>query len=124
MPDTNPAASDGCCFRRTARTAQNDIPGVAEHRPTIMVAMVGKVSTMEVRQRIGDMLNRVALSHDEFIIERKGKPLAALVPVERLEQMRRFARRHALEFMDQQQPSALTDAQASKLAADAKRWAR
>lgn len=86
--------------------------------------MTDKVSTMEVRQRIGDMLNRVALRHDEFIIERKGKPLAALVPVERLEQMRRFARRHAFEFMEQQQPSALTDAQASGLAADAKRWAR
>ena len=85
--------------------------------------MIDKVSTMDVRQRIGDMLNRVALRHDEFIIERKGKPLAALVPVERLEQMRRFARRHGLEFMDQQQPSALTDAQASELAADAKRWA-
>ena len=64
--------------------------------------MADRVSTMDVRQRIGDMLNRVALRHDEFIIERKGKPLAALVPVERLEQMRRFARRHALEFMDQQ----------------------
>ena len=79
---------------------------------------------MDVRQRIGDMLNRVALRHDEFIIERKGKPLAALVPVERLEQMRRFARRHALEFMDQQQPSALTDTQAAELAADATRSAR
>jgi prevent-host-death family protein len=86
--------------------------------------VIDKVSTMDVRQRIGDMLNRVALRHDEFIIERKGKPLAALVSVERLEQMRRFARRHALEFMDQQRPSALTDAQASDLAADAKRWAR
>ena len=85
--------------------------------------MADKVSTMDVRQRIGDMLNRVALRHDEFIIERKGKPLAALVPVERLEQMRRFARRHALEFMDQQEASGLTDAQASELAADAKRWA-
>ena len=49
---------------------------------------------MDVRQRIGDMLNRVALRHDEFIIEGKGKSLAALVPVERLEQMRRFVRRH------------------------------
>jgi len=86
--------------------------------------MADKVSTMDVRARIGDMLNRVALRHDEFIIERKGKPLAALVPVERLEQMRRFARRHALEFMDQQRRGALTDAQASALAADAKRWAR
>src|SRR5258708_39354495 len=62
-------------------------------------AMTDKVSTMDVRARIGDMLNRVALRHDEFIIERKGKALAALVPVERLEQMRRFARRHALDFM-------------------------
>src|SRR5438552_18221712 len=86
--------------------------------------MADKVSTMDVRQRIGDMLNRVALRHDEFIIERKGKALAALVPVERLEQMRRFARRHALDFMDQQRPSNLTDAQASALAAAAKRWAR
>jgi prevent-host-death family protein len=86
--------------------------------------MTDRVSTMDVRQRIGDMLNRVALRHDEFIIERKGKPLAALVPVERLEQMRRFARRHALEFRDQQRPGPLTDTQASKLAADAKRWAR
>jgi len=29
-----------------------------------------KVSTMDVRQRIGDLLNRVALRHDEFVIER------------------------------------------------------
>jgi prevent-host-death family protein len=83
-----------------------------------------KVSTMDVRQRIGDMLNRVSLRHDEFIIERKGKPLAALVPVERLEQMRRFARRHALEFMEEQQPGTLSESQATELAAEAKRWAR
>ena len=86
--------------------------------------MTDTVSTMEVRQRIGDMLNRVALRHDEFIIERKGKALAALVPVERLEQMRRFARRHGLDFMAQQQDSALTDAQAEELALEAQRWAR
>lgn len=86
--------------------------------------MADRVSTMDVRARIGDMLNRVALRHDEYIIERKGKPLAALVPIERLEQMRRFARRHALEFMEEQQASTLTGVQASELAADAKRWAR
>ena len=86
--------------------------------------MADTVSTMDVRQRIGDMLNRVALRHDEFIIERKGKPLAALVPVERLEQMRRFARRHGREFMEQQKPSALSDKQAMELAAEAKQWAR
>ena len=86
--------------------------------------MVDRVSTMEVRQRIGDMLNRVALRHDEFIIERKGKPLAALVPVERLEQMRRFARRHALDVLERQKGGTLTDEDAVALGLEAQRWAR
>ena len=86
--------------------------------------MADKVSTIEVRQRIGDMLNRVALRHDEFIIERKGKALAALVPVQRLEQMRRFARRHALDVMEQQSGGALNDEQAMTVALEAQRWAR
>jgi prevent-host-death family protein len=51
--------------------------------------MTEKISTLEVRQRLGDILNRVALRNDQFIIERKGTPLAAIVPVEWLEQMRR-----------------------------------
>ena len=86
--------------------------------------MADRVSTMEIRQRIGDILNRVALRHDEFIIERKGKPLAALVPVERLEQMRRFARRHALDVMEKQKGGTLTDDQAMALGLEAQRWAR
>jgi prevent-host-death family protein len=86
--------------------------------------MAERVSTIDVRQRIGDLLNRVALRHDEFIIERKGKPLAALVPVERLQQIQAFARRHALEFMDRQKPSRLTNNQATQLALEAQQWAR
>jgi predicted AAA+ superfamily ATPase len=38
--------------------------------------------------------------------------------------MRRFARRHALDFMDQQKPGPLNDKQVSDLAAEAKQWAR
>jgi prevent-host-death family protein len=86
--------------------------------------MPERVSTIDVRQRIGDMLNRVSLRHDEFIIERKGKPLAALVPVERLEQMRRFARTQALDFLERQKGRELTDAQAEDLALEAQAWAR
>jgi prevent-host-death family protein len=86
--------------------------------------MTERISTLEVRQRLGDMLNRVALRHDEFVIERKGKPLAALVPVEKLDQMRRIARRNALEFLAQQKGGVLTDAQASKTALAAQKWAR
>jgi prevent-host-death family protein len=89
--------------------------------------MSEKVSTMDVRARIGDMLNRVALRHEEFIIERKGKPLAALVPVERLEQMRRFAREHAREFLERQKEgpgNVLSDKEAMKIALEAQRTAR
>jgi prevent-host-death family protein len=86
--------------------------------------MAERVSTIEVRRRIGDLLNRVALRHDEFTIERKGKSLAALVPVERLEQMRRFARRHARQFLDQQAGGPLSDEQAMELALEAQRAAR
>jgi prevent-host-death family protein len=86
--------------------------------------MAEKVSTIDVRRRIGDLLNRVALRHDEFIIERKGKSLAALVPVERLEQMRRFARRHALEFLDRQAGGLLSEEEATDLALEAQRAAR
>lgn len=86
--------------------------------------MAEKVSTIDVRQRIGDMLNRVSLRRDEFVIERKGKALAALVPIERIEQMRRFARRQAQDFMDEQAPSPLTEREASDLALEAQRFAR
>ena len=86
--------------------------------------MAEKVSTIDVRQRIGDLLNRVALRHDEFVIERKGKPLAALVPIERLEQMRRFARRHALDLLEQQKQSTASEEQALQVALEAQRSAR
>jgi len=86
--------------------------------------MAQRISTIDVRRQIGDLLNRVALRHDEFIIERKGKPLAALVPVERLEQMRRFARRHALDFLQRQAGGPLSDKAAEDLALEAQSWAR
>ena len=86
--------------------------------------MTEKVSTIDVRQRIGDLLNRVALRHDEFVIERKGKPLAALVPIERLEQMRRFARRHALELLEKQKQSTVSEEQALEISLEAQRSAR
>ena len=86
--------------------------------------MAERVSTIDVRQRIGDLLNRVALRNDEFIIERKGKPLAALVGMERLKQMQRFARAHALELMEKQPPASLSERQAAELVSEARNWAK
>jgi len=89
--------------------------------------MPERVSTMKVRAQIGEMLDRVALRHDEFIIERKGKPLAALVPVERLEQMRQFARHHALGVLQRQKGAPgdrLSDDEAMAIALEAQRAGR
>lgn len=85
--------------------------------------MTEKVSTLEVRQKLGDMLNRVALRHDQFIIERKGKPLAALIPVERLEQMQRAARLHILSLLEQQLGD-LSQEEADQIANEAKHQTR
>ncbi len=85
--------------------------------------MTQRVSTLDIRQRLGDILNRVALRHDQFIIERKGKALAAVVPVERLEGMQRAARLHLLAVLDRQQRD-LSQAQADRLANEAKHRTR
>jgi prevent-host-death family protein len=86
--------------------------------------MTEKVSMATLRQRIGDMVDRVALKQDEFVIERKGKPLAALVSIQRLEQMRRYARQQALEFLGRSRSRTLSDRQAMEVAIEAQTWAR
>jgi prevent-host-death family protein len=85
--------------------------------------MVEKVSTLEIRGRLGDILNRVSLRHDEFIIERKGKALAAMVPVEKLEQFRKMAR---LRLLDALGPGkrGLPAGESEALADEAKHQAR
>lgn len=39
------------------------------------------VSAVEVRQKLGEILNRVALRQEEIIIERAGKEIARLSPI-------------------------------------------
>jgi len=85
--------------------------------------MTEKITTLEVRQRLGDILNRVALRNDQFIIERKGKPLAAVVPVERFEQMRRAARMHLLRVLERRNGKP-SEAQAERIADEAKHRTR
>ena len=85
--------------------------------------MTEKISTVEIRQRLGDILNRVALRNDQFIIERKGKALAAIVPVERLEQMQQAARLHLLRILERQS-GQLTEAEADRIADEAKHRTR
>ena len=44
--------------------------------------MSKSISAVEARQKLGELLNRVALRGEEIIIERAGKKIARLLPIE------------------------------------------
>jgi prevent-host-death family protein len=81
------------------------------------------VSTMEVRKHVGDILNRVALRGDEYLVERKGKPLAVVMPVEKAESIRRAARLRLGDWLARPN-AAKTDTEAMTVANAARRAAR
>ncbi len=58
------------------------------------------ISTMDLRERLGDFIDRVRLRSDRFIVERKGEEVAALVPVAQLRRMEDYARRLSLDYLD------------------------
>lgn len=49
--------------------------------------MLKKVSAMKARQNLGQLLNEVSIRGDTYVIERAGKPLAALVDLERFQRL-------------------------------------
>ena len=81
------------------------------------------ISTMTVRQHLGDILNRVSLRHDRYIIERKGEPLAVLMPVEKAEIYEKAARENIFSFLKNRK-DIMSDSDAMKLADDSKHEAR
>ncbi len=60
------------------------------------------VKTADVRSQLGDLLDRVSEHGDEYVIERRGKPLAAIVSVERLARMEKASELRLLEALDRQ----------------------
>lgn len=52
--------------------------------------MVTEVSAVNFRQNLGEMLNRVQYGHDSIVINRDGKPVAALVDAELFARIRRM----------------------------------
>jgi len=49
--------------------------------------MYKKVSALKVRQNLGQIMNEVSLRGDDYIIERAGKPLVAMIPIEKYQSM-------------------------------------
>src|SRR5215831_3177268 len=48
-------------------------------------SMIKKVNALKARQNFGQMLEEVYYKGDQFVIERAGKPMAAVVPLWQLE---------------------------------------
>ena len=86
--------------------------------------MTSHISTLEVRKSLGDILNRVSLRHDHFIIERKGKPLAALIPAMKWQIIQDLVKKDLKEFWEGLPAGGMTDDEAMSLALEAQAWAR
>lgn len=86
--------------------------------------VIQRVSTLEIRKRLGELLDRVALRNDQFVIERRGKALAALVPAGELAKLDLLARRYVLDVLVRQRGGRLTQAEADRLADGAKHRTR
>jgi len=82
------------------------------------------ISTLDVRKRLGDILNRVHLRHDRFVIERKGTALAAVVPVDTLEAMERLSREFLLDVLGRRSGGGASVPEADALANEAKHRSR
>jgi prevent-host-death family protein len=52
---------------------------------------VKTINAMKARQNFGEMLEQVYYRGDRFIIERAGKPMAAVVPLSQLEQLQKHS---------------------------------
>ena len=48
--------------------------------------MVKKVNALNARKKLGQLLEEVYYKGDQFVIERAGRPMAAVVPVWQLEE--------------------------------------
>lgn len=52
--------------------------------------MITQASAVTFRQNLGEMLNQVQFRHDSIVINKDGKPVAALVDARLFERMRRM----------------------------------
>jgi len=68
--------------------------------------MTLQIGAKDARAKFAELLGRVGFGREEFVIERSGKPMAALIPMEVYEQLvaEREARFAVVERMQNKQP--------------------
>jgi prevent-host-death family protein len=57
------------------------------------IGMISETSAVNFRQNLGEMLNQVQYRHDSVIINKDGKPVAALIDARLFERIRRMQSR-------------------------------
>ena len=55
--------------------------------------MINEISAVAFRQNLGEMLNQVQYRHDSIVINKDGKPVAALVDAQLFARIRRMQAR-------------------------------
>ena len=45
------------------------------------------VTALDARQKFGKIMNAVSFQNDQYIVERKGMPMVAIIPIKKFEQM-------------------------------------
>lgn len=77
-----------------------------------------KITAMQVRQQLGELLSRLKLRGEEFVIEQYGRPTAVLLPYAKVAEYREAAWEKALGVLQRAakkrpnsdlSPSALND---------------
>jgi prevent-host-death family protein len=78
---------------------------------------------MEARRRLGELIEGVYYRGDEVIIERGGKPMAAVLPIGRLQSIE-AARAELGDLLAEPRGDDLTEDEAMELALEAQRAVR
>lgn len=85
--------------------------------------MLKKIGTDDMRKKMGEILDCVNLRGDEFIIERKNKPIAGLIPIQKMLSLRALAKSYLLDFLDTS-TTHISDEEVEKISDQAKHRTR
>lgn len=51
---------------------------------------IGHVSVSEAREEFAELVNRAAYGHERVLVSRRGRPIAAIVPIEDVQFLERY----------------------------------
>ncbi len=84
-----------------------------------------KLTAVEARKELGEVLNGVFYRNDEVVIERAGKPMAAVIPVSLYERILRERERFwQLWERNRDLNADMSEEEVDALVAEAVQWAR